>query len=207
MIIKTISDFRRVIRSGPYAWPGGYPLYFVTSDGGALSFKTAKEERSSILKAIQEGASSLWKSIGRMPRSTATIAANGSKALMQRMKQMSRPEMMLWLDDHRGVYIPRDFANSFRDRAKDVAGVTADDWTVLEAGPDHECYWDVWSDVLDCATVTDENGVIYRLHQDGALWLVPEGMEWNDATDMYDWPDDREPPDPPGWEGGFADNH
>ena len=49
----SVSDFRRDIRSGPYAWPGGYPLYFVTSDGGVLSFATAKAERRMILESIR----------------------------------------------------------------------------------------------------------------------------------------------------------
>ena len=38
-----------------------------------------------------------------------------------------RPEMILWLSDARGQYIPRDFANSFSDRAKHVKGVSDDD--------------------------------------------------------------------------------
>ena len=52
MKIDTISDFRRAIRNGPYAWPGGYPMYFITADGAALSFDAAKQERRSILSAI-----------------------------------------------------------------------------------------------------------------------------------------------------------
>lgn len=43
MKIESISDFRVAMRSGPYAWPGGYPLYFVLADGGALAFKTAQD--------------------------------------------------------------------------------------------------------------------------------------------------------------------
>ena len=54
MLIKSISDFRRAIRSGPYAWPGGYPLFFVTADGAALSFKAASKERRNILEAIRD---------------------------------------------------------------------------------------------------------------------------------------------------------
>lgn len=107
---------------------------------------------------------------------------------------MAQPEMMLWLDDHRGVYIPRDFANSFADRAKSVSGVSPEDWAILEAGPEscsNESYWDVWSDVCDNAVVTDENGVKFRLHQDGALWLVPEGMEYDETTETFAWPDDH----------------
>ncbi|WP_028165470.1 hypothetical protein [Bradyrhizobium elkanii] len=52
--IKTISDFRAAFRNGPYAWPGGYPLYFITADGAALSFKAAKAERRNILEAIRD---------------------------------------------------------------------------------------------------------------------------------------------------------
>jgi hypothetical protein len=44
---------------------------------------------------------------------------------------------MLWLNDALGVYILRDFANSFADRAKSVTGVDAETWTILESGPDH----------------------------------------------------------------------
>lgn len=52
MKIMTVSDFRRAMRAGPYAWPGGYPVYFVTADGAALSFKAARECRREILGAI-----------------------------------------------------------------------------------------------------------------------------------------------------------
>ena len=50
----TVGDFRRDIRLGQYAWPGGYPRYFVMSDGEALSFKAAKAERRLILAAIRD---------------------------------------------------------------------------------------------------------------------------------------------------------
>lgn len=56
MTIETISDFRRAIRNGPYAWPGGYPLFFITADGAALSFAAAKAERRNILEAIRDNA-------------------------------------------------------------------------------------------------------------------------------------------------------
>jgi hypothetical protein len=54
MEITTISDFRRAIRNGPYAWPGGYPLYFVMADSEALSFKAAKAARRNIIEAISD---------------------------------------------------------------------------------------------------------------------------------------------------------
>jgi hypothetical protein len=107
-----------------------------------------------------------------------------------------RPEMLLWLSDARGVYIPRDFANSFADRAKHVSGVTDETWTILEAGPDAgetgESYWDAWNDVCENAAVTDEHGNKFRVCQDGDCWLIPADMEWNDETGSFDYPDERE---------------
>lgn len=52
MRIRSISDFRRAMRHGPYAWPGGYPCYFITADGAALSFTAARLERRNILQAL-----------------------------------------------------------------------------------------------------------------------------------------------------------
>lgn len=120
------------------------------------------------------------------------------------MTKTMQSEPMLWLDDHRGIYIPRDFALSFADRAKSVTGVSAEDWTILERGPDggmdsdipedesNEWYWDTWTDVCDNARVTDDNGVVYFVYQDGACWLIPEGMEWSDSDEFFIWPDDSE---------------
>lgn len=101
-----------------------------------------------------------------------------------------KPEILLWLDDHRGRYIPRDFANCFVDRDRHVQGVSPERWAILE-NPDDEYYWEAWNDVLNDATVTME-GVVYRLHQDGALWLVPEGMEWNDDSETFEWSEEDE---------------
>jgi hypothetical protein len=102
----------------------------------------------------------------------------------------NRPEPLLWLDDHRGRYIPRDFARSFADRASVVSGVTDDDWVILEAGPDGETfYWDVWVEVCDSAIVTID-GTQYRVYQDGDCWLIPDGMEWSEDTDTFAWPGD-----------------
>lgn len=52
MRIRTISDFRSAMRNGRYAWPGGYPLYFVMADGEAMSFAAARENRRLILEAL-----------------------------------------------------------------------------------------------------------------------------------------------------------
>lgn len=47
-------QFKQALRNGPYAWPGGYPLFFVMSDGEALSFNAAKSEAKQIIRAIRE---------------------------------------------------------------------------------------------------------------------------------------------------------
>ena len=59
----TISDFRRDIRQ-PYAWPGGYPMFFLTSDGEALSFAAAKSQRRNVLEAIAGGYRDGWRVVG-----------------------------------------------------------------------------------------------------------------------------------------------
>jgi hypothetical protein len=61
MNINSISDFRRAVRNGPYAWPGGYPLFFITSDGEALSFEAVRERRREILEALRDKDNSGWR--------------------------------------------------------------------------------------------------------------------------------------------------
>ena len=101
----------------------------------------------------------------------------------------STPDTMLWLSDNRGLYLPRGLAASFIDRDQHVTGISSKEWTILEAGPDHEWYWDTWSDVCDKAVVTDDNGAAYSLYQDGDLWLIPNGMEWSEEHGFFVWPD------------------
>lgn len=63
-IIKTGKDFRETIRAGAYAWPGGYPLFFITSDGAALSFDSAKENARHIIDSIRNKSKDGWRVIG-----------------------------------------------------------------------------------------------------------------------------------------------
>lgn len=65
MNINTPADFIEALLHGPYAWPGGYPVFFYTSDGGALAFGTAFAERREILSAIKDNDKhSGWRVIG-----------------------------------------------------------------------------------------------------------------------------------------------
>ena len=63
MPITSINAFRAAIRNGAYAWPGGYPLFFVMSDGGALSFAAAKAERRQLLEALRNNDNSGWRPV------------------------------------------------------------------------------------------------------------------------------------------------
>ncbi len=40
----TLQEIKKALRKGKYAFPGGYPMYFVMQDGSALSFEAVREE-------------------------------------------------------------------------------------------------------------------------------------------------------------------
>ena len=48
-------EIRDALKRGPYAWPGGYPVYFLTSDGEALCFKSVEKNLDLVLEASREG--------------------------------------------------------------------------------------------------------------------------------------------------------
>ena len=60
----TTEQFKDHIRDGAYAWPGGYPKYFVTSDCGALSFNSAKDNAKEIIHSIRNKVEDGWRVIG-----------------------------------------------------------------------------------------------------------------------------------------------
>jgi hypothetical protein len=57
-------DLKNALRSGPFAWPGGYPLFFVTSDGAALSFDAVRENIRSVIWSIRNGVNDGWRVVG-----------------------------------------------------------------------------------------------------------------------------------------------
>jgi len=61
MLIHTTKDLKDAIRSGPYAWPGGYPLYFITSDGAALSFDAVRSEYRQVINSIRHRMNDGWR--------------------------------------------------------------------------------------------------------------------------------------------------
>lgn len=77
----------------------------------------------------------------------------------------------LFAGDARGIYIPKFFADNILRKL--VTGVSDEDYSILEAGPDHEYYWDAWADVLDNAKVNHPTLGECYLYQEGDLWIVP----------------------------------
>ena len=59
--ISSGRKLRSTLRAGSYAWPGGYPLYFITSDGGALSFQTVRDNLRSVLDSIRTKCDDGWR--------------------------------------------------------------------------------------------------------------------------------------------------
>lgn len=78
------------------------------------------------------------------------------------------PAVALLLDSARGTYIPSDFVTGF-----DLSvwtGISEENAAIC-ADPEHENYWDAWSDILSSAEHTD--GVnTWTLYQDGDLWAL-----------------------------------
>ena len=95
----------------------------------------------------------------------------------------------LLLDDARGQYIPQNFAEIVKREW--VEGVDREQWAILEAGPEHEWYWETWDEVLNSAVlIRSPSGEKFTLYQDGNLWIIPEDAEWPDPwaeDDLMDW--------------------
>lgn len=58
-----LQEIKTQLRLGQYAWPGGYPRYFITSDGSALSFQTVREEWRNVVDAHLRDCNDGWRVI------------------------------------------------------------------------------------------------------------------------------------------------
>lgn len=59
--IKNTLELRAVLRSGGFAWPGGYPLYFICADGAALNFKTVLANYKEVSRAVKSRCADEWQ--------------------------------------------------------------------------------------------------------------------------------------------------
>lgn len=54
MEIKNTKDLAQAYKQGPYAWPGGYPVYLMFKDGEACCWECFKKEYGNIADAIDD---------------------------------------------------------------------------------------------------------------------------------------------------------
>lgn len=59
--IKTVAQLKATLRNGSTTGFGGYPLYFITSDGAALSFDSAIKNFKNIVDSIKNNHSDGWR--------------------------------------------------------------------------------------------------------------------------------------------------
>jgi hypothetical protein len=58
-------EIKRQLRAGKFAWPGGYPKFFFTSFGAALSFEAVRAEWRNVVAAhLQNDTGSGWHIAG-----------------------------------------------------------------------------------------------------------------------------------------------
>lgn len=50
--IRNYAEFLEALSYGQWAWPGGYPRYFIMADGEALSFEAAEKNLAEIESAM-----------------------------------------------------------------------------------------------------------------------------------------------------------
>lgn len=65
MLINTTLEFKTALRTGSYAWPGGYPLFFICDDGGTLCCKCARTEAYEVMRSIASDANDGWRVVGQ----------------------------------------------------------------------------------------------------------------------------------------------
>lgn len=62
--IANVGDLKAALRHGQFTNLGGYPLYFITSDGEALSFEAARDNFRQIVDSIDGRHNDGWRIVG-----------------------------------------------------------------------------------------------------------------------------------------------
>ena len=61
----TVGALKDVLEQGPYAWPGGYPVFFIAADGEALSFQAVQDNLALVKEATDNpGSDPQWEVVG-----------------------------------------------------------------------------------------------------------------------------------------------
>jgi len=92
-------------------------------------------------------------------------------------------DIILMVSDAQGMYAPQSFGRQMKHEC--VLNVTPADWDALEEGPDAEGYWDLWDEIMrDAVVLNPETNVRYRIYQEGDIWLVEVGAEFDENSDF-----------------------
>lgn len=59
--INSVANMKSTLRAGGYAWPGGYELVFITSDGATICFDCARENFALVADSIRNDICDGWK--------------------------------------------------------------------------------------------------------------------------------------------------
>ncbi len=49
--VMPLQRVKELLRAGPYAWPGGYPMFFVCADGEPMSFTATRQNWRQVVGA------------------------------------------------------------------------------------------------------------------------------------------------------------
>ncbi len=91
---------------------------------------------------------------------------------------MSREsEWELLVPDAAGIYLPQEFIKGYIILDWEVDPVDA---KIIEAGPEHDDYWEAWDAIVAEARYEDDKGNVWELYQEGDLWAVPEDYDWEE---------------------------
>ena len=60
----TTKQLKEQLRSGEWAWPGGYQLYFIADDGAALSFEAVRDNLRSVFHSMRGKINDGWRIVG-----------------------------------------------------------------------------------------------------------------------------------------------
>ena len=59
--IESVADLKATLRAGEWAWPGGYPMFLLASDGGCLHFECVRREMHNVVWSLRNDCSDGWK--------------------------------------------------------------------------------------------------------------------------------------------------
>ena len=56
----TLREIKAALRNGKYAWPGGYPLYFIATNGDPLSFEAVRANWRAVCECHIKDGPACW---------------------------------------------------------------------------------------------------------------------------------------------------